>query len=263
MKPSGQSRRKRWEDLLVHLRGTLLFRKDPYWNFKELLELEDRLGLCSTWFMLEKTRLDNSRYYFHQPRIRKLIAQLEEAGHEIGIHGTLESSTSASSATEGLLALEAITGNPVRGNRQHYLKYQHPETTRIIANSSLEYDASLGFAEHIGFRNSYAKPFRLYDFENEQAYSTWELPLAAMDVSMTDYMGLSPEGIQEALGRLLGEIKKFGGMLGLLWHNCRLDEEETPGIQTAYTRILEKILDEGLEPRTGSQVLESLRSYGA
>ena len=49
---------------------------------------------------------------------------------------------------------------PVEGIRQHFLKYNNPLTPRIHEKAGLLYDATLGFAEQIGFRNSYAGPFQ-------------------------------------------------------------------------------------------------------
>ena len=212
--------------------------------------------------MLEKTRLENSRYHFHSGKIRGLISSIEEQGHEIGLHGTLESSQDPEAMLGGLKRLNAVTRHPVSGIRQHYLKYSNPQSTRIHEKAGFSYDATLGFAEQAGFRNSFAHPFRLYDFERERPFSVWQIPLLAMDVSLMAYMGIPMEKIPAAIDPLLAEVKKFHGIFSLLWHNCNLDEEEFPGINRTYIQLLESILDSGFIPANGRDVLEPFKSSG-
>lgn len=250
----------RWRKLLVCARGTFLFRKDPYWNFEELMSLEKSLGIRSTWYMLEKTSLENSRYHFDSKKIRSLIASIDDEGHEVGIHGTLESSEDLNAMKAGLQRLNAVSTQTIRGVRQHYLKYNNPITSRIQKKAGLFYDSTLGFAEHIGFRNSYAHPFKLYDFDKQRPVDIWEIPLLVMDVTFTGYMGTPINEIPTAIIRVLEEVLKFGGVFSMLWHNCNLDEEEFPGINKMYAELLRNIVDSGFVPRTGLEVLEGFKS---
>ncbi len=151
--------------------GLALFRKNPYWNFQEMIDLEEELQITSTWFFLEKTKLDNSRYKFRQKKIRQLISYLAEKGAEIGLHGTLESSTNLQTMHTSLNRLNAVCSKSVAGIRQHFLKYKLPITGKIQLAAGLDYDATLGFAEQPGFRNSYVYPFKLYDFEEQKPTS--------------------------------------------------------------------------------------------
>lgn len=262
LKPLKASLSERWRSLLVCARGTFLFKKDPYWNFQELLKQEKSLGIRSTWYMLEKTRLENSRYHFDSGKIRSLIASIEKEGHEIGIHGTLESSEDPKAMKAGLQRLGAVTQQDIRGVRQHYLKYNNPVSTRIHEEAGIHYDSTLGFAEHIGFRNSYAHPFKLYDFDKQRASGIWEIPLLVMDVTLTGYMGSSLHEIPSAVQAVLEEVEKFGGVFSLLWHNCNLDEEELPGINKMYSQLLRNIVDAGFVSRSGREVIEGIKSSG-
>ena len=260
LKPSTVSWAQRWRNLLVYARGTFFFKKDPYWNFDEMLRLEESLGIRSTWFMLEKTRMENSRYHFSSKKIRTLIRLLEQEGHEVGIHGTLESSTDPYAMNTGLQKLRAVTKYPIRGNRQHYLKYNNPVTCRILEDAEITYDATLGFAEQIGFRNSFTFPFKLYDFDKQRSFNTWHFPLLVMDVSLTGYSSTPINEIPEIIEPLLDEVKKFRGVFSLLWHNCHLDEEELPGINEIYRQLLAKIVDSGFTSLSGWEVVERIRS---
>lgn len=251
---------KRLKNIREIFLGTLLFREDPYWNFTAMLRQEKKLDIRSSWYFLEKTRKENSRYHFHHHKIRDLIGKISGEGHEIGIHGTLESSGEQQAMKSGISRLNDVCETPVKGIRQHYLSYTNPLTTKLQQASELDYDASLGFAEMVGFRNSFALPFRLYDFDLDCPSDIWQIPLNVMDVTLTGYMGIPLPDLWSAIGPLVDEVVRFNGVLSLLWHNCRLDEEETPGINDAYQMVLEKILDSGFVSMTGNQVIEAFKT---
>ncbi len=251
-----------WPQFKDHIKGFLQLKKDPYWDFDTLMDLEASLGIHSTWYMLEKQGKYNSRYHFHKQKIKKLIHQFEENGHEIGIHGTLESSTNKDAMNGGLARLSNVCRREIIGNRQHYLKFSNPLTPQILNDSGIKYDATLGFAEQIGFRNSYTYPFHLYDFENEEAFQLWHIPLNAMDVSLSGYLDLEPGLFYSTLEPLLKEVEKFGGVFSLLWHNCNLDESLIPGINRAYEEILSKILKRGFIARNGCEIIDESKFSG-
>lgn len=242
--------------------GLLLFRPNPYWTFHEMNELEKELRISSTWFFLEKTRQDNSRYHFKQKKIRELITSLSDRGDEIGVHGTLESSSDQEAMDGGIRRLNELCSIPVSGIRQHYLKYDQTITPGIQLAAGLAYDASLGFAEQAGFRNSYAHPFRLFDFEKKKAHAIWQLPLNVMEASLIEYMEVHVGDIPATMKPLFGEVARFKGVFSLLWHNCRLDEEELPGIYPAYRQVLKDLMSSGFVSLTGREALESFISDG-
>jgi len=236
--------------------GIFSFKKDPYWTFQELTDLEKRLHISSTWFFLEKTSEDNSRYRFRNRKIVNLIRDLTVKGHEIALHGTLESSGDAGAMTGALERLNAVCDRPVTGIRQHFLRYKNPDTPLIQSAAGLGYDATLGFAEQIGFRNSYAGPFRLYNFDKEEAMDIWQLPLNVMELTLLEYMGVKPGSVPDAIDPVLSEVKKFGGVFSLLWHNCNLEEKTYPGIMAVYSALLEEIMQSGFVSLNGRQAIE-------
>ncbi|MDF1574697.1 MAG: polysaccharide deacetylase family protein [Bacteroidales bacterium] len=244
--------------LKEHMQGLLSGGKDPYWNFEEMCDLESSLNITSTWFFLEKGSGKNSLYRFRDKKIRALIAYLSGRGHEIGLHATLESSEDQASMNGSVQRLQAVSSSTVRGVRQHFLKYRHPLTPAIQIQAGLEYDASLGFAEQPGFRNSFAHPFRLYDFENQEPMNIWQLPLCVMELTLLQYMNVPPASLPETIRPILSELSRFQGVFSLLWHNCRLDENTHPGIWIVYRNLLEEIMQAGYHSLSGQEILDSL-----
>ena len=236
LRPGPEGFRGRFRNLGVYFRGILSFKKDPFWTFQELTGLEKKLHISSTWFFLEKTREDNSRYRF--------------------------SSGDPEAMTGALGRLNAVCDTPVTGVRQHFLRYKNPDTPVIQSSAGLGYDATLGFAEQIGFRNSYAYPFKLYNFDNEEAMEIWQLPLNVMELTLLEYMGVKPASVPDAIEPLLSEVKKFSGVFSLLWHNCNLEEDTYPGIWEVYGEVLKGIMQSGFVSLNGRQTVEHYSAMG-
>ncbi|MFO8001831.1 MAG: polysaccharide deacetylase family protein [Marinilabilia sp.] len=222
------------------------FRKnDPWWNFDRIMEAEKQLGIKSAYYFLKnEDRKKDSRYSFNKKRIRDLISKLKENDFEVALHGTFQSYTNQQSLHFQKEELSAITGEAPAGIRQHFLRFSIPETFRIQAAEGFLYDASLGFAEHEGYRNGYCHPFRPFDHERNEMINIWEIPLIMMEMSVLDYRKTSYEELKTSAYKLIKQSKKFGGIFSMLWHNCRINEVETPGITEFYNTLLESIIEE-------------------
>jgi hypothetical protein len=235
-------------------------RKNPFWSFDTLMKWEAERGFKSTYYFLEKVggRHLNSRYYFHEKRIISLLKKLSSSGHEIGIHGTIQSATDQSSMDQTVKNLQRSSPDPVMGIRQHFLKFKPGLTGQIQQKAGLRYDASLGFAEHDGFRNSYCWPFRIYDFQNDRPLDHWEIPLTVMESTHFYYRKLDLDASRKSIESLASEVVKFNGVFSLLWHNHFFDEHEFPGVTAHYTSILDYIQSLHMDGITGKEILNQM-----
>lgn len=249
-----------FRSLLETLQGVLFRLKDPYWNFTELKQTEQKCRVSSTWFLLEKRNKLNSRYHFHYKKIRRLIEELSQTGDEIGLHGTIESSNDPEILAAEIQGLQNVCSQPVYGIRQHFLKYKHPISPKAQSGQGLLYDATLGFAEQIGFRNSYAYPFKLYDFENQCPMELWQIPLNVMDATLLEYTHTPLDEISDTIRPVIDEIRRFKGVFSLLWHQCRLDEKTHPGINDRYQSLLEEIMGLGFNSLTGEEIIRQFEN---
>jgi len=242
------------KSIIQYLRGKK--QRNPYWNFDYLQRVEKQNNMTSVYYFLHKDQMHVDSYYaFEEKRIRELIDWLEDNGCEIGIHGTVKSASDEQNSYNYLKKLDKITSEDVHGIRQHRLVYDFPVTTRIHEKLNLQYDSTLGFAEHEGFRNSFCLPFKLYDFENERIFNVWEIPLVAMDVTLFHYRNLDLTNARSTLDDLLGEVEKFHGVFTLLWHNTFFDEHKIPGITTFYEQLLQRLSNNQAESVTGADLI--------
>jgi len=232
-------------------------KSDPYWNFKNLTDQEKDLGINSTYFFLPKDQKHiDSYYYLGDRKIRELISFLQREGNEVGLHGTVRSSSSDTNLKKILSEFISVTNITRPGIRQHRLMWQHPHTARFHENEGISYDTSLGFADHEGFRNSYCHPFKLYDFENDRMLSYWEIPLIVMDSTLFHNRRLTIKTSMDAVITILGETIKFNGVFTLLWHNSYFNESDLPGITDFYYNLLEMIIAEKPEILTGLSIVK-------
>lgn len=236
--------------------------EDPWWNFGMMTELEKKLGLRSSFYFLEKNNGHfDSRYTFRTARIRRLINRLNEEGFETGLHGSYNSAFSKEALCEELNSFTNNTGIKPVGIRQHFLRLRYPDTLLYQEELGFEYDTSLAFAEHEGFRNGYCYPFRPYDFNKDRMAMIWEFPLMLMEVSILGegYRNLPYTEIGNCAMTLIDEVRKFGGFFSMLWHNCRLDESLYPGITNYYRTLLEDIIKLQPEALTGKDLLNIIK----
>ncbi len=247
-------------NLTLGLKGMLkyfhILKKDnPYWNFDFLRSLERSHNFRSIFFFLDKGVLHSDAYYsFDEKRMIDLFNQLQKEGCEIGLHGTVQSISNADKMTSSLNKLRGCSKAPVVGIRQHRLLWNHPDTAIIQKSVGLEYDTTLGFAAHEGFRNSYCGPLKLYDFANDTMIDLWEFPLNVMDVTLFGYRYYSPKAAMEKCIQIMEEVRKFNGVFTLLWHNSFFDEDTYPGVTDFYKNLLDTIAKQQPENVLGTEL---------
>lgn len=234
-------------------------KSDPWWNFDKMIAQEKQLGIRSSFYFLKQEHKNmDSRYKFSDDKIRKLIKTLLKDDFEVGLHGTLHSAKHESSMLNQTRELTKALGHKPRGIRQHYLRFFHPYTFRLQVKAGLKYDTTLSFAEHEGYRNGYCYPFKPFDFERNKMIDIWEIPLTMMEVTVLNYRGLGFDELQASANQLINEARKFGGIFSLLWHNCRLDEYQYPGVTEFYNVLLKSIIQTSPTCITGKKLVETL-----
>jgi hypothetical protein len=236
--------------------------KDHFLNVETVAETVKKYGGVSTFFWLNKKgkyqNLPNADYDVAEPKYQKLIAALQEAGFENGVHGSFGTSENP----EQLKTEAAKLLLPVKGNRFHYLWFDPEKTPQTLTDAGIAYDSTLGFAEHFGFRNSYCLPFRPFDFLRLKPYPFLEIPLNLMDTTLwhPNYLQIPPQEITQKLEPMLHEIKKFGGVFGLLWHNENFSELNKRNGLEAFENIMQQLVNLKTTFRTGQQLSDKFKT---
>ncbi len=231
---------------IYHLKS-LFSQQEPYWNFEDIMEIEEKYGVKSTFFFLQETKkinllnfesikISSGKYKFCEQRVSDVIRTLHKKGWEIALHGSYDAYKDKNLLAKEKIQLEEVTGEKITGVRQHYLNIKIPKTWQIQKEIGFEYDATYGSNEDIGFVNGKKFPFApLHD-------EFLVLPLTIMDTVLFSKC----RNIKDAWFRckdILLQAKQSNCMVTLLWHQRVFNEREFPG----WARVYEDIISFGLE----------------
>ncbi|MGB9898198.1 polysaccharide deacetylase family protein [Thermanaerothrix sp.] len=219
--------------------------EDPHNTFDIIMDLNERYGLKSAFYF--KSGVTNPKYEEHyslnSPWIRRLIKCIHERGHEIGFHPSYETYNNPSLFRAELDSFmrvmdELKISQTRRGGRQHYLRWENPTTWQIWEEAGLDYDATLGFADYVGFRCGTCREFPVFNIITRKSLYLRERPLIAMDTTLLSqqYMSLQSEQALDRIERLSGICRCLRGTFSLLWHNNSLIE---PWQKQLYLEALE------------------------
>lgn len=225
--------------LAQRLRVALGREKDPYDTFEQLDQWHQAYGLRAVYFFLlaRRGRNDPGAPPGH-PRMQALIRQLS-ARYATGIHPSWRSNFTPACLLEEIRQLETITRQQATASRQHFLWLRLPFTYRRLLAAGIRHDYSMGFADAPGFRAGLAVPFPWYDLENEHTTDLELIPLIVMDVSLRQYLQLSPTAALDKLRELSASLQASGGWLVSLWHNSSFSAEHGwEGWATIYQQFL-------------------------
>lgn len=219
---------------------------DPYNTFDWIMAQSERLGLLSTFNVIcgRSDPLRDPEYDLDHPAIRRLLRDVHQRGHLLGLHPSYhcyrdpERLRSEHRRLRRACEEESISQEEW-GGRMHYLRWEHPLTMKIWAEEGLDYDSTLGFADHPGFRCGTCFEFNAFDPVSDEPLPLRLRPLTVMEASVLSptYMDVAS---QEEAFRIMADLKRtcraLGGQFNLLWHNSELYE---PQQRELYLRLLE------------------------
>jgi len=171
---------------------------------------------------------------------RRLIRKLERENQQPGLHPSYDTLRNSVRLQAEKNELETILGRPVQHSRQHYLRLALPHAYRQLLAAGIRHDWSMGYADAVGFRAGTARAFPWYDLEKEQSTELTVHPFACMDVSLRNYLGLSPaESIRKGQD-LARAVQQGGGTFTFIWHNSSFSAAHG---WAGWTEVFEQLLD--------------------
>ena len=235
----------------THLWG-LVSADRPYWQFEELMALEESLGVRSSFYFLDEQRLFADRpmsewfgpagwklylgrYDVTSPEIAAVVRELDENGWEVGLHGSYESYTDVDRLRREKATVEGVLGDRVLGGRQHYLNLSIPETWRHHAEVGLKYDATPRSVPSRSLEYNLYRPF-----DDEFVV----FPLTLMDVTIEPTDG-DLDSRWETCERALEHAFEHEHVATVCWHPRYFNEAEFPGYRELYVRLIERAQELG------------------
>lgn len=242
-------------------------RKDPFDTFDYILNLEHKHGFKSSFYFMAGgiSGFDN-RYSLTDPKLMRLLKQVEDSGCEIGAHISYNSYNHL----EHMLSEKDKLGTVVRGKnygcRQHYLRWKTPDSWRFQEKASFLYDTTMSFADHIGFRCGICLPYQPFDVVENRKLNIWELPLIAQDGTLqnANYQNLSPDKAYENIIKHIDTVSKLGGVFVLSWHNSSFDPlGGWSGWRKVYEDVMTYIGKQNVFVDTGKNIIKWWQAISA
>lgn len=162
---------------------------------------------------------------------------------QIGLHPSYASNIETKKMSEELFTLQQLTNKKVDQSRQHFLKIQLPQTYLQLIKAGIHHDYSMGYSSKIGFRAGTCTSFFWYDLQLEKQTHLKIHPFMVMDVTLQQYLKLSPEQANQKIDELLSSVKLVNGTFCSLWHNESLSETgRWKGWKAVYEEMLKNSL---------------------
>lgn len=226
----------------------------PHWkNIDRILKMHSEYDIKSTFFWLVNKGMGEMGIQNADYRIEKEQKLLDMVRQHKSVNG-LHKSVSAMSIDEELD--KGKIENPF--NRYHFLRFLPRTDWPKIHASRLEFDASLGFAEHYGFRNSYGSAFQPYDLINKQPYNFVEAPLNFMDTTFHKYMKVPRHTIADTIVAFY-EKNRENCLFSLLWHNTYFTQYKYNGFLEQYKKLIAYFYESKTVCVTPQQIIEQSR----
>lgn len=222
------------------------FEEDPYDTYYFLnSDFKGNEKKVMFFFLLGDYARYDKNISHRNRHFRKLI-QTIKGKYTVGIHPSYLSGKKKGSKNlqSEIQRLEEITGSKVNKSRQHFLQLSFPETYRRLIKAGIEEDFTMGYPSQTGFRAGICTPFYFYDLEKESTTNLKIVPFQVMDVTLHDYMGLTPEEATSEIDRLMQEVKNVGGTFVSIWHNETITDR---GGWKGFREVFEKMNKTGFE----------------
>ncbi|MCH2080996.1 MAG: polysaccharide deacetylase family protein [Saprospiraceae bacterium] len=228
-----------WKRLLERAKVYSGNKKDPFDIYQQLDQWHTAYQLYPIFFFLLG---DQNTYDKNIPHtnttFQNLIQDITQQS-EVGIHPSYQSNSDNDTLEKEISRLKNIIQQDITKSRQHYLKLSFPKTYHCLRQLGIHEDYSMGYAAAIGFRAGTALPFYWYDLTTDQVTDLKVFPFQLMDVSLKDYLRLSPNKAKESIQQIIEQCKQVGGTFIPLWHNSSFSElDGWEGWKAVYEYLL-------------------------
>jgi len=203
---------------------TFKIKRDPFDTFGKILRLQKESNTATIFFFLvgNYSTFDTNVSYA-KTKYRLLIKEMLDYA-KVGLHPSYFTMNKSELLKKEKIRLEHIINTPIHKSRQHYLRFNLPETYQNLIDLEVEEDYSMGYASNIGFRAGTCTPFYFYDLDFEIQTPLKVFPFALMDTTLNDYMGLTPKQSLGKIRDLKNEVKAVNGTFITLFHNETLSD---------------------------------------
>ncbi len=217
-------------------------------DFWHKLERYLELDHASTFFIIPKkgeagttstgARLARRAVRYDLSQLQTTVAEIVARRGEIGVHG-IDAWRDTAEARKERAQIQALTHTSEVGVRMHWLFFDS-ESAGKLDEAGFSYDSTVGYNETVGYRAGTTQAFRPFGTKR-----LLELPLHIMDTALfyPAYLHLSPEEAMMRIDGMVNDMRQFGGVLMVNWHDRSIAPERL--WDDFYAELVEKFKSAG------------------
>lgn len=220
----------RWKDILRGNKERIEERKsvekggkDPYDTYELIEQIAKDFTDARIFWLTRSNGKKDRNVPLSALEHQELIKRMSKVS-QIGLHPSFDSFLNIEKVKNEKSDLEAVLKNDLRNVRFHFLRFQLPQSYRILNQLGFKEEHSMGFAEKVGFRCGTARVHNWFDCERNEESTLEVHPFVYMDGSLNEYMELEPEIAVLKIHSLYREVKDFGGDFRFIWHNETIND---------------------------------------
>ena len=214
-------------DLLKRKNTKMFFEKikmyisgdDPYDTFDKIMNISEKHNTKSYFFFLKSCKKTKNDFNNKPQEIKKAALRIKSREHNIGFHPSYNTYNNEQLFICEKKLLEEITDIKMEYGRQHFLRFEVPNTWRIWENAGMKWDSTLSYADIVGFRAGSCYEYYPFDFLKRRKMNLLEIPLTIMEVTLLVYQKVSYTEYLDTIRYYADTVRKYGGTFVYLWHN--------------------------------------------
>jgi glycosyltransferase involved in cell wall biosynthesis len=241
---------------------TAMGMRNPLDQIPKLVKEEKHRGINASYmFIGGRGHRRDGNYRVDDPAVSELMHSLEQAGMEIGLHGSYCSLDDPHGLPKEFDFLRRQGFRP-KGNRQHWLRFTLERLVPALNAAGALYDTSLGWVYKPGFRAGACFAFPPYNFADERPANFLEIPLVVVDVSLEfGDAPVSQSDYYEHVSGVLSTSRRYGwGGVAVLWHNTGFGGGQVPKeVGDVFWRVVDERKSRNDTWLSGADFVRSVR----
>lgn len=219
-----------------------LWKRDDPFDIDDLIAEMCPVEKTTFFYLVDGSHPRDSRFSLVQKPFADRVRALHRQGFGTGLHPSYESSDSPDLFFHQYELLRKTVDAPILRSRQHYLRYQIPETFRDLHELGIREEYSLCYQHKTGARSRIVRPYPWYDLEAEKESDLVLVPAQVMDRTLQQYLGLDPMRALEETKKMIDRVKAVGGKFVVILHNETFSESgEWKGWRPFIAGMLEEL----------------------
>lgn len=213
----------RIDTLAERFRTICRIQKDPYdaFSFIQALHPSDAPSPIFFFHVAHQGGQYDKNLSPQHPVQKKLIQSLAER-YAVGLHPSWRSGDELPLLQTEKMSLEQQIERSVTASRQHYIRFQLPDTYNLLLDVGITDEYSMGYGSMNGFRASTSRSFYWFNLARNQITSLRVHPFCYMDANSFFESSQTIDQAEAEWTGLEEAVRRIQGRMITIWHNTFL-----------------------------------------